>query len=92
MRKVENLQRQLGPSLSATQAMNRVWDQELRKAILETQYGELGISVEREQMRELIKQNLSSFAEFQNDAGLFDENKLNEFIANLRDQIFLPSV
>ncbi len=85
MRKVENLQRQLGPSLSSTQAMNRIWDQELRKAILEEQYEKLGLAVEREQMRELIKQNLSNFEEFKNDAGLFDENKLNEFIANLRD-------
>ena len=85
MRKVENLQRQLGPSLTSTQAMNRIWDQELRKAVLDGQYEELGITVEREQMRELIKQNLAGFEEFKNDAGLFDENKLNEFIANLRD-------
>ncbi len=85
MRKVENLQRQLGPSVSSTQAMNRIWDQELRKAILEEQYEELNLTVEREQMRELIRQNLSNFEEFKNDAGLFDEAKLNEFIANLRD-------
>ncbi|MBT8288434.1 MAG: peptidylprolyl isomerase [Flavobacteriaceae bacterium] len=85
MRKVENLQRQLGPSVTSTQAMNRIWDQELRKAILDEQYEELGITVEREQMRELIKQNLSTFQEFKNEAGLFDEAKLNEFIANLRD-------
>ncbi|NNK87178.1 MAG: peptidylprolyl isomerase, partial [Flavobacteriaceae bacterium] len=85
MRKVENLQRQLGPSLTSTQAMNRIWDQELRKAVLDGQYEELGITVEREQMRELIKQNLAGFDEFKDDAGQFDENKLNEFIANLRD-------
>ncbi len=85
MQKVENLQRQLGPSLTSTQAMNRVWDQELRKTILDGQYDELGITVERDQMRELIKQNLSSFPEFLDDAGQFDENRLNEFIANLRD-------
>ena len=42
-------------------------------------------------MRELIRQNLSSFTEFQNEAGLFDEAKLNEFIANLRDIAPEPS-
>lgn len=85
MRKVENLQRNLGPSLSSTQAMNRIWDQELRKAVMESQYEAAGIRVEREMMRNLIKQNLSSFPEFQDDAGNFDENKLNEFIANLKE-------
>ena len=85
MQKVENLQRQLGPQISSTQAMNRIWDQELRKTIMDGQYEEIGITVEREQMRELIKQNLSSFEEFKNEAGVFDENKLNEFIANLKE-------
>ncbi|MBT8277755.1 MAG: SurA N-terminal domain-containing protein [Bacteroidia bacterium] len=95
MQKVENMQRQLGPQVSSTQAMNRVWDQELRKAVMDAQYEKIGISVEREQMRELIKQNLSNFEEFKNEAGLFDENKLNEFIANLKaiapDPAFLGS-
>lgn len=85
MQKVENLQRQLGPQITSTQAMNRIWDQEVRKAIMETQYEKIGITVEREQMRDLIKQNLSSFEEFKDEAGLFDENKLNEFIANLKE-------
>ena len=84
MQKVETLQRQLGPSITSTQAMNRVWDQELRQAILEAQYEEIGITVERDQMRDLIKQNLSNFEEFKDEAGTFDENKLNEFIANLK--------
>ena len=34
-------------------------------------------------MRDLLKQNLTSFEEFNNEAGFFDEDKLNEFIANL---------
>ncbi|MBT8272607.1 MAG: SurA N-terminal domain-containing protein, partial [Bacteroidia bacterium] len=85
MQKVENLQRQLGPQITSTQAMNRIWEQEVRKTVMEGQYEEIGITVEREQMRELIKQNLSGFEEFKNEAGLFDENKLNEFIANLKE-------
>ena len=36
-------------------------------------------------MRELLKTNFGSYPEFQNEAGLFDENKLNEFIANLKE-------
>ncbi|MBE9489492.1 MAG: peptidylprolyl isomerase, partial [Bacteroidetes bacterium] len=36
------------------------------------------------QMRDLLKTSLASTPEFLNEAGIFDENKLNEFIANLK--------
>ncbi|NOY48853.1 MAG: peptidylprolyl isomerase, partial [Chlorobi bacterium] len=85
MNKVEAAQRQFGGSLTNTQAMNRVWDQEVNKAVMEAQYEALGITVEREQMRDLLKLSLSSYEEFNNEAGVFDENKLNEFIANLKE-------
>ncbi|MEZ4803632.1 MAG: peptidylprolyl isomerase [Gelidibacter sp.] len=84
MGKVEMAQRQMGPNGTSTQAMNRVWDQEVRKAVLQKQFEELGLTVEKDQMRELLKQNLSSLPDFSNEAGVFDENKLNEFIANLK--------
>src|SRR5690606_12858513 len=84
MSKVENAQRQMGPSSSSTQTMNRVWDQELRKILVEEQIEKLGLSVEKDQMRELLKNSFASFPEFMNEAGTFDENKLNSFIANLK--------
>jgi peptidyl-prolyl cis-trans isomerase D len=84
MNKVENAQRQYGNSMSSTQAMNTVWDQEVRNAVFEKQYEALGLTVERDYIRSLLSQSLASFEEFKNDAGLFDENKLNEFIANLK--------
>ncbi|WP_299553843.1 SurA N-terminal domain-containing protein [Seonamhaeicola sp.] len=83
--KVENLQRQMGPNATTTQVMNRVWDQEVRQAVLETQFEALGITVEQDQMRDLIKASLATNPQFLNEAGLFDENKLNEFIANLKE-------
>ena len=48
------------------------------------QYDLLGLSVERDYMRDLLENNLGSFDEFKNEAGLFDEYKLNEFISNLK--------
>ena len=51
---------------------------------MQSQYDAVGINVERDFMRQLLKQNLGSFEEFKNEAGLFDEDKLNEFIANLK--------
>lgn len=85
MQKVEVAQRQLGPNSTNTQAMNRVWEQEVRQAVLETQFEELGMTVEKDQMRDLLRTNLANSPEFQNEAGLFDENKLNEYIANLKE-------
>ncbi|MDG1778409.1 MAG: SurA N-terminal domain-containing protein [Flavobacteriaceae bacterium] len=84
MAKVENVQRQSGGSSTNTQAMNRVWENELRAKVMQSQYDAIGISVERDYMRDLLKQNLTTFEEFKNEAGLFDEDKLNEFIANLK--------
>lgn len=84
MRRVEGMQRQLGPNGTSTQAMNRVWDQEVRSLVMETEFENLGLSVEKEQMRELLKNNFSSYNEFKNEDGFFDENKLNEFISNLK--------
>lgn len=84
MLKVENMQRQFGPGTSSTQVMNRVWDQEVRKILLQEQFEELGLSVEQDAMRHALKTNFAGYPEFTNEAGLFDENKLNEFIANLK--------
>ena len=84
LRKVEFAQRQLGPSASNTQAINRVWDLELRQAVLETQFDELGFTVETEQMKDLIKSRYGQDPTFLNEDGVFDEGKLNEFLANLK--------
>ncbi|WP_396601943.1 SurA N-terminal domain-containing protein [Algibacter sp. R77976] len=85
MQKVEQLQRQMGPSATNTQVMNRVWEQEVRQAVMETQFDELEISVEKDQMRDLLKTSLATNQNFLNEAGLFDENKMNEYIANLKE-------
>ncbi len=84
MNKVENIQRQSNGSMTNTQAMNRAWDNEVRAKVMQSQYDALGLSVERDYMRSLLEQNLGSFEEFKNEAGLFDQDKLNEFIANLK--------
>ncbi|MGZ0016270.1 peptidylprolyl isomerase [Yeosuana sp. AK3] len=85
LQKVEATQKQMGPSATNTQVMNRVWEQEVRQAVMETQFEELGITVEKDQMRDLLKNALATSPEFLNEAGLFDENKLNEYIINLKE-------
>ncbi|OIQ27352.1 MAG: peptidylprolyl isomerase [Bacteroidetes bacterium MedPE-SWsnd-G2] len=81
---VESMRRNMGPNGSDTQAMNSVWNREVRKAVLETEYEALGLSVEKDQMRSIMAASLASNPEFLNEDGIFDENRLNEFIANLK--------
>ncbi|WP_452227512.1 peptidylprolyl isomerase [Lacinutrix cladophorae] len=85
MQKVEAMQRQMGGNGTSTQAMNNVWNQEVRQAVMQTQFDALGFTVEKDQMRDLLKTSLANNADFQNEAGLFDENKMNEYIANLKE-------
>lgn len=85
MQRVENRQNQMGPQSSAMQTMNSVWDQELRRVVLETEFDKLGLSVEQDQMRDIIKESFAMYPEFQNEAGMFDENKMDAFISNLKD-------
>ncbi|HEX9601178.1 MAG TPA: SurA N-terminal domain-containing protein, partial [Mariniflexile sp.] len=85
MQKVEAAQRQAGPNASNTQVINQVFEQEVRQAIMKNQFEKLGISIEKDQMRDALKTALGTSPEFLNEAGVFDENKLNEFIANLKE-------
>lgn len=84
MNQVENLQRQQQGRATSNQIMNSVFDQEVQSIILNDQYQALGLSVEQDQMRDILKQSLATMPDFLNEAGVFDENKLNEFIANLK--------
>ncbi|WP_299111070.1 SurA N-terminal domain-containing protein [uncultured Winogradskyella sp.] len=83
--KVKNYQDRAGGRASNTQAMNVIYNQELRKIILQDEFDELGLSVEKDEMRDLLKNSFSSYPDFQDENGTFDVNRLNAFIANLKD-------
>ncbi|MDN3491990.1 peptidylprolyl isomerase [Winogradskyella bathintestinalis] len=83
--KVKNYQDRAGGRQTSTQSMNAIYNQELRKIVLQSETDELGLSVEKDEMRDLLKNSFSSYPEFQDANGNFDVNRLNAFIANLRD-------
>ncbi|GAB4159981.1 MAG: peptidylprolyl isomerase [Winogradskyella sp.] len=83
--KVKNYQDRAGGRISSTQAMNAIYNQELRKIILDDEYEALGLSVEKDEMRDLLKNSFQSYPEFQDANGNFDVNRLNAFISNLKD-------
>lgn len=84
-REVEALQRNMGRNMSTTQAVNRVWDQRLRQVILEEEVEELGIRAGEAQVTELVRAQMANNPNFTNEAGMFDENRLREYVANLKE-------
>jgi peptidylprolyl isomerase/peptidyl-prolyl cis-trans isomerase D len=84
MRQVETTQRSLGPNGSTGQAMNRVWDNEIRSMLLSQEFEKLGLSAEKEQINDALRTNLATNQTFLNDAGLFDEGKLQEYIVKVK--------
>ena len=83
-RQVEAYQQNMGPNASNAQAMNMVWNMRLRQALLEEQFEELGIRVEEAQVKNMVAKQMANNPSFLNEAGLFDENKLKEYIATLK--------
>lgn len=83
--KVKNYQDASGGRQTSTQAMNTIYNQELRKIVLQSEFDKLGLSVEKDEMRDLLKTSFSSYPEFQDENGNFDVNRLNGFISNLKD-------
>ncbi len=84
MREVEATQRNLGPNGTTAQAMSRVWSNKLRSVLLEEQFEKLGLSAEKEQISNALRTNLGTNTTFMNEAGVFDEGKLQEYIASAK--------
>ncbi|SFW77543.1 peptidyl-prolyl cis-trans isomerase D [Sinomicrobium oceani] len=83
---VEYFSRQYGERASTVQVVNQVWERQVRSMLLDQQCEELGINIEKDQIINVVKSN-PAFAQdstFLNDAGVFDEEKFIEFIADLR--------
>ena len=87
MEEVENYQRALGPSGSQTQAMNVIWERELRSTLLKEQYESLGMVAEQEWLDESLSLSLANNPTFTNEAGLYDESLVADYLANIRGNV-----
>ncbi|WP_103072021.1 peptidylprolyl isomerase [Aquimarina sediminis] len=83
-RKVELASRSFGGGASSIQAVNYVWNQELRETVFEEQFEELDIRVGEDQVNELLEESLANNPTFQNEAGVFDKAKMQEYVANVK--------
>lgn len=84
MEEVEIAQRNMGPNGNSNQAMNMVWQNELRRVILDEQIEKAGISVEKAQLDKGLKSTLANNPTFLNEAGQVDDGKIQEYIASIK--------
>lgn len=85
--KVETASNRVAPSTSSMQLVNQVWDQEVRNSILGQQFEDLGIDIEEDQIMNYIKTipSYSQSPQFQDENGVFDENKFRNFIVEMKN-------
>ena len=84
LEQVENYKNAVGPNVSQTQAMNTVWDRELKKVLLNEQYEALGLRVEEEQLNADLSETLATDPTFTDESGNFSQARLTEYIASIR--------
>ncbi|UZO81445.1 peptidylprolyl isomerase [Aquimarina sp. ERC-38] len=84
-KKVEQASRNFGPNGSNMQAVNYVWDQQIKEAVYDEQFEELGIRVGANQVNNLLEESLANNPTFQNEEGGFDRAKMQEYVANIRE-------
>ncbi|RNC92639.1 MAG: peptidylprolyl isomerase [Allomuricauda sp.] len=80
---VENASRRFGPNMSSTQLVNTVYEQEIRKALLEQQFDKLGINIESDQIVDYVKTSgYAQIPDFQDENGIFNPEIFKAAIAD----------
>lgn len=83
-RNVENFQRNSGANASTSQAVNQVWENKLREIIIDEELEELGVRAEQSQIKQMMRAQMGNNPNFVNEAGVFDENRLREYVATMK--------
>ncbi|MBW1295476.1 peptidylprolyl isomerase [Aquimarina litoralis] len=83
-RKVEAASRNFGGGGSNLQTVNYVWNQELRQIVFDGQFEELGIRAGADEVNQLLEEGLANNPTFQNEAGVFDKAKMQEYVASIK--------
>lgn len=86
-KKVENYRSRYGNSVSQMQAVNAVWNTEVSENIYKNQLDKAGVVVGEKDIWDamIAMPQIQNSPLFKNKAGLFDEDKLKEYVATLED-------
>ncbi|MFC7775258.1 peptidylprolyl isomerase [Flavobacterium sp. GCM10027622] len=80
--KVDNAQKSQ-PGMSMMQATNGVWEQEVRRVLLENQFEKLGLRLGDDQLISVIQDD-PQFAQFKGPNGKFDKGRFNEMVSSFK--------
>lgn len=86
--KVSNVEKSGQQGMTPTQAVNRVWDQEVSIALLTAEFDKLGIRAGEKHIMEALKSNpnIGQNPMFLNEAGQFDLVKFKEYFKSNPEQ------
>ena len=72
-------------SQTTMQVANTIWDEEVRNALITQQLDELGITIEKDEIWNILitSPQITSSEQFKDESGVFVEGKLREYINNL---------
>lgn len=81
-RQVENYNNQMGGS--SMRNLNMVWESNLNREILKQEFEKLGLQASADQILDFMVEQFSGDQRFMDENGFFSEDRLGEYIANLK--------
>jgi len=84
MHRVDVFRQNMGQSGSTSQAVEIVWEDELKSVLYEEQYEKLGLSAERNMINDMMRQMLENNPSFQNENGQYDPQRVKEYVASIQ--------
>ena len=85
MTQVDEYQRNLVPNAAASQAMNLVWDRQLKSLLYDQQVKALGLTISEEQLNDQLRMTLANNPTFQDENGLYSDARLLEYMAAIQN-------
>lgn len=85
MTQVDQYQRNLGPNASPSQAMNLVWDRQLKALLYDQQVKALGLTISEEQLNDQLRMSLANNPTFQDENGMYSDARLIEYMAAIQN-------
>ncbi len=81
-RQVENYNSQMGGS--SMRNLNLVWESNVNRLILKQEFEKLGLQASADQILDFMVEQFAGDPRFQDENGFFSEDRLGEYIANLK--------
>src|SRR5690625_2055233 len=84
MNRVEAFRQNMGQT-STSDAVEIVWQDELKSMLYDEQYERLGLSAERNMINDMMRKMLEDNPSFQNENGQYDQRRVQEYVASIRE-------